>query len=128
MKDYWVKNDGFISNYFLYIFLLILICLTIILNNKNNELKTIANIKTYNKYFEQEYKAIYYLKDIIYKDKFEGEELLNNNDYIIDKKDNHINIVINEPLYEEINVYVDWDNKIITDYEVNRYIEEAFID
>lgn len=68
MKEYCVRSKGFISTYFLYIFMIISFCVLIISKNQINKSETLINIEEYSKHFNNEYIVISYLKDRLLKE------------------------------------------------------------
>ena len=109
MKFSCVNNKGFISAYFLVIFLYVITMITVLSANLNYQAKTVENLQAIYAYEQEELTAIARLKkelctDIDLKEKYQV-------------KDRFIHIQLsNEILIVEYNS----EKKIILDYEVIR--------
>ncbi len=126
-----VSNKGFITAYFLIIFITITILVSIETNNLLYHNKTIKNMIIANTYQAYEAKVLHYLKELDNVEKVEEDE--NPNEIIEDtvninelvfhyiKNDSTITVDISSPIEESLVIYLE-DNKIY-DYDVIRYKE-----
>jgi len=109
MKYTCVNNKGFISAYFLVIFLYVITMITVLSTNLNYQAKTLENLQTIYAYEQEELTAIARLKkelctDIDLKEKYQIK-----NQLIYIQLSNEILIVEFDP-----------EKKVILDYEVIR--------
>lgn len=134
-----VSNKGFITAYFLIIFITITILVSIETNNLLYHNKTIKNMIIANTYQAYEAKVLHYLKELDNVEEVEEdieknvEEDENINEIIEDtvninelvfhyiKNDSTITVDISSPIEESLVIYLE-DNKIY-DYDVVRYKE-----
>ena len=109
MKYSYVNNKGFISVYFLVIFLYVITLVTVISVNLDNQAKTLENLEIIYSYQLEELSAIALLKkelctEMNLEDKYQIRDR-----YIYIQLTNEIVIVEYDP-----------DKKVVLDYEVNR--------
>ena len=109
MKYSYVNNKGFISAYFLVIFLYVITLVTVISVNLDNQAKTLENLEIIYSYQLEELSAIARLKkelctEMNLEDKYQIRDR-----YIYIQLTNEIVIVEYDP-----------DKKVVLDYEVNR--------
>ena len=109
MKYSYVNNKGFISAYFLVIFLYVITLVTVISVNLDNQAKTLENLEIIYSYQLEELSAIARLKKELCAEIHLEEK------YQI--KDQYIYIQLTN---ETLIVEYDADKKIVLDYEVNR--------
>ena len=109
MKYTCVNNKGFISAYFLVIFLYVITMVTVLSTNLNYQAKTLENLQTIYAYEQEELTAIAKLK----------KELCTNID--LEEKYQIKNQLIYIQLSSEILIVeYDSEKKVILDYEVIR--------
>ena len=109
MKYTSVNNKGFISAYFLVIFLYVITMITVLSTNLNYQAKTLENLQTIYAYEQEELTAIARLK----------KELCTNID--LEEKYQIKNQLIYIQLSSEILIVeFDPEKKVILDYEVIR--------
>ena len=109
MKYSYVNNKGFISAYFLVIFLYVITLVTVLSANLNYQAKTLENLEIIYAYQQEELSAIARLKkelctEMNLEDKYQIRDR-----YIYIQLTNEIVIVEYDP-----------DKKIVLDYEVTR--------
>ena len=109
MKYSYVNNKGFISAYFLVIFLYVITLVTVISVNLDNQAKTLENLEIIYAYQQEELSAIARLKkelctEMNLEDKYQIRDR-----YIYIQLTNEIVIVEYDP-----------DKKVVLDYEVTR--------
>lgn len=109
MKYSYVNNKGFISVYFLVIFLYVITLVTVISVNLDNQAKTLENLEIIYSYQLEELSAIARLKkelctEMNLEDKYQIRDR-----YIYIQLTNEIVIVEYDP-----------DKKVVLDYEVTR--------
>ena len=109
MKYSYVNNKGFISAYFLVIFLYVITLVTVLSTNLNYQAKTLENLDIIYTYQQEELSAIALLKkelctEMNLEDKYQIRDR-----YIYIQLTNEIVIVEYDP-----------DKKIVLDYEVTR--------
>ena len=109
MKYSYVNNKGFISAYFLVIFLYVITLVTVLSANLNYQAKTLENLDIIYAYQQEELSAIALLKKELCTEIHLEEK------YQI--KDQYIYIQLTN---ETLIVEYDADKKIVLDYEVNR--------
>ena len=109
MKYSYVNNKGFISAYFLVIFLYVITLVTVLSANLNYQAKTLENLDIIYAYQQEELSAIALLKKELCTEIHLEEK------YQI--KDRYIYIQLTN---EMLIVEYDADKKIVLDYEVNR--------
>ncbi|MBF1105742.1 MAG: hypothetical protein HXL52_02050 [Solobacterium sp.] len=109
MKYSYVNNKGFISAYFLVIFLYVITLVTVLSVNLDNQAKTLENLEIIYAYQQEELSAIARLKkelctEMNIEDKYQIRDR-----YIYIQLTNEIVIVEYDP-----------DKKVVLDYEVTR--------
>ena len=109
MKYSYVNNKGFISAYFLVIFLYVITFVTVLSVNLNYQAKTLENLEIIYAYQQEELSAIARLKkelctEMNLEDKYQIRDR-----YIYIQLTNEIVIVEYDP-----------DKKVVLDYEVTR--------
>ena len=109
MKYSYVNNKGFISAYFLVIFLYVITLVTVLSTNLNYQAKTLENLDIIYTYQQEELSAIARLKkelctEMNLEDKYQIRDR-----YIYIQLTNEIVIVEYDP-----------DKKVVLDYEVTR--------
>ena len=109
MKYSYVNNKGFISAYFLVIFLYVITLVTVLSTNLNYQAKTLENLDIIYAYQQEELSAIARLKkelctEMNLEDKYQIRDR-----YIYIQLTNEIVIVEYDP-----------DKKVVLDYEVTR--------
>ena len=109
MKYSYVNNKGFISAYFLVIFLYVITLVTVLSANLNYKAKTLENLDIIYAYQQEELSAIALLKkelctEMNLEDKYQIRDR-----YIYIQLTNEIVIVEYDP-----------DKKVVLDYEVTR--------
>ena len=109
MKYSYVNNKGFISAYFLVIFLYVITLVTVLSVNLDNQAKTLENLEIIYAYQQEELSAIARLKkelctEMNLEDKYQIRDR-----YIYIQLTNEIVIVEYDP-----------DKKVVLDYEVTR--------
>ena len=109
MKYSYVNNKGFISAYFLVIFLYVITLVTVLSTNLNYQAKTLENFDIIYTYQQEELSAIALLKkelctEMNLEDKYQIRDR-----YIYIQLTNEIVIVEYDP-----------DKKVVLDYEVTR--------
>ena len=109
MKYSYVNNKGFISVYFLVIFLYVITLVTVVSTNLNYQAKTLENLEIIYSYQLEELSAIARLKKELCSEIHLEEK------YQI--KDRYIYIQLTN---ETLIVEYDPDKKVVLDYEVTR--------
>ena len=109
MKYSYVNNKGFISAYFLVIFLYVITLVTVLSANLNYQAKILENLEIIYAYQQEELSAIARLKKELCTEMHLEEKYQINDRYIYIQLTNEILIVEYDP-----------DKKIVLDYEVNR--------
>ena len=109
MKYTYVNNKGFISAYFLVIFLYVITMITVLSTNLNYQAKTLENLQTIYAYEQEELTAIAKLKKELCTDIDLEEKYQIKNQLIYIQLSNEILIV-----------EFDSEKKVILDYEVIR--------
>ena len=109
MKCSYVNNKGFISAYFLVIFLYVITLVTVLSVNLDNQARTLENLEIIYAYQQEELSAIALLKkelctEMNLEDKYQIRDR-----YIYIQLTNEIVIVEYDP-----------DKKVVLDYEVTR--------
>ena len=109
MKYSYVNNKGFISAYFLVIFLYVITLVTVLSVNLDNQVRTLENLEIIYAYQQEELSAITRLKkelctEMNLEDKYQIRDR-----YIYIQLTNEIVIVEYDP-----------DKKVVLDYEVTR--------
>lgn len=109
MKYSYVNNKGFISAYFLVIFLYVITLVTVLSTNLNYQAKTLENLDIIYTYQQEELSAIALLKkelctEMNLEDKYQIRDR-----YIYIQLTNEIVIVEYDP-----------DKKVVLDYEITR--------
>ena len=130
------SSDGFITAYFLIIFLSITILVSIETNNMLYQNKTLKNLIQANNYLAYEAKVLHYLKELDHVEKDESnteldtkeleetiEDTVNIQDLVFHyiKNDSTITVDITSPIEESLIIYLE-DEKIY-DYDAIRYTE-----
>jgi hypothetical protein len=109
MKYSYVNNKGFISVYFLVIFLYVITLVTVISVNLDNQAKTLENLEIIYSYQLEELSAIARLKKELCNEIHLEEKYQIRDRYIYIQLTNEIVIVEYDP-----------DKKVVLDYEVTR--------
>ena len=109
MKYTYVNNKGFISAYFLVIFLYVVTMVTVLSTNLNYQAKTLENLQTIYAYEQEELTAIARLKKELCTDINLEEKYQIKNQLIYIQLSSEILIVEFDP-----------EKKVILDYEVIR--------
>ncbi len=109
MKYSYVNNKGFISAYFLVIFLYVITLVTVISVNLDNQAKTLENLEIIYSYQLEELSAIARLKKELCNEIHLEEKYQIRDRYIYIQLTNEIVIVEYDP-----------DKKVVLDYEVTR--------
>ena len=109
MKYSYVNNKGFISAYFLVIFLYVITLVTVLCVNLDNQARTLENLEIIYAYQQEELSAIARLKKELCTEMHLEEKYQINDRYIYIQLTNEILIVEH-----------DTDKKVILDYEVIR--------
>lgn len=109
MKYTYVNNKGFISAYFLVIFLYVVTMVTVLSTNLNYQAKTLENLQTIYAYEQEELTAIARLKKELCTDIDLEEKYQIKNQLIYIQLSSEILIVEFDP-----------EKKVILDYEVIR--------
>ena len=109
MKYSYVNNKGFISAYFLVIFLYVITLATVISVNLDNQAKTLENLEIIYSYQLEELSAIARLKKELCTEIHLEEKYQIRDRYIYIQLTNEIVIVEYDP-----------DKKVVLDYEVTR--------
>ena len=109
MKYTYVNNKGFISAYFLVIFLYVITMITVLSINLNYQAKTLENLQTIYAYEQEELTAIARLKKELCTDINLEEKYQIKNQLIYIQLSSEILIVEFDP-----------EKKVILDYEVIR--------
>lgn len=109
MKYTYVNNKGFISAYFLVIFLYVVTMVTVLSTNLNYQAKTLENLQTIYAYEQEELTAIARLKKELCTDIDPEEKYQIKNKLIYIQLSSEILIVEFDP-----------EKKVILDYEVIR--------
>ena len=109
MKYSYVNNKGFISVYFLVIFLYVITLVTVIGVNLDNQAKTLENLEIIYSYQLEELSAIARLKKELCNEIHLEEKYQIRDRYIYIQLTNEIVIVEYDP-----------DKKVVLDYEVTR--------
>ena len=109
MKYSYVNNKGFISAYFLIIFLYVITLVTVLSVNLDNQAKTLENLEIIYSYQLEELSAIARLKKELCTEIHLEEKYQIRDRYIYIQLTNEIVIVEYDP-----------DKKIVLDYEVTR--------
>lgn len=126
MKDYYAKNKGFISTYFLILLMLISICISIITTKLSSDLKILNNIEKYSMYFNNEYAVISFFKTKLIEEVIEGEYFINGHNIVARYESNQIVLEVSGE-YNEI-IYLQISGNKIFDYYVYRDIEGLYFD
>ena len=125
LKKYYVKRDGFISSYFIYLFMVISLCLCIITNKINYDNKTTYNLNIYSDYFTNEYMIISHIKSELLKEEGLLESYFINN-HVVDISNNGDSLLITiSGAYSEILELFIENNKIMR-YESYRNPSDIF--
>ena len=109
MKYSYVNNKGFISAYFLVIFLYVITLVTVLSANLNYQAKTLENLEIIYAYQQEELSAIARLKKELCTEMHLEEKYQIRDRYIYIQLTNEIVIVEYDP-----------DKKVVLDYEVTR--------
>ena len=109
MKYSYVNNKGFISAYFLVIFLYVITLVTVLSTNLNYQAKTLENLEIIYAYQQEELSAIARLKKELCTEKNLEDKYQISDRYIYIQLTNEIVIVEYDP-----------DKKVVLDYEVTR--------
>lgn len=109
MKYTYVNNKGFISAYFLVIFLYVITMITVLSTNLNYQAKTLENLQTIYAYEQEELTAIVRLKKELCTDIDLEEKYQIKNQLIYIQLSSEVLIVEFDP-----------EKKVILDYEVIR--------
>lgn len=112
---------GFISTYYLVIFLIAAGLVSVILSNVDNRLKTAANMIRVNKYLACEETVVNGLKCALRNDGPEsGTYSVNGVTYTVEAGEKQAHVTISMPVYEVLTVYYDRETCHIYDYDVTR--------
>ena len=113
------SNKGFISSYFLMIFISILVLVSL---EMKNSIHTNQNLKIINQYSAYEAKVIHYFK---FNEIEESEDTitLKSLSFTYKKNDSTIIVEIISPIEESLVLYL--ENQEIYDYDVKRYKESG---
>ena len=121
MRLAYIKNKGFISGYFLYIFMIIISLSFSVLFNQINALYTVENLDIYQNYFNQEYIVIHDLKmKIMESDTIDISSQKNGISYHAYCQDDVIYVEIDSEYSESLVVYYDNETMEIIDFESYR--------
>ncbi len=121
MRLAYIKNKGFISGYFLYIFMIIISLSFSVLFNQINALYTVENLDIYQNYFNQEYIVIHDLKmKIMESDTIDISSQINGISYHAYCQDDVIYVDIDSEYSESLVVYYDNETMEIIDFESYR--------
>lgn len=121
MRLVYIKNKGFISGYFLYIFMIIISLSFSVLFNQINALYTVENLDIYQNYFNQEYIVIHDLKTkIMESDTIDISSQINGISYHAYCQDDVIYVDIESEYNESLVVYYDNETMEIIDFESYR--------
>lgn len=121
MRLAYIKNKGFISGYFLYIFMIIISLSFSVLFNQINALYTVENLDIYQNYFNQEYIVIHDLKTkIMESDTIDISSQINGISYHAYCQDDVIYVEIDSEYSESLVVYYDNETMEIIDFESYR--------
>ena len=115
MKVYSRSNSGFISTYFLSIFMYVSLLSSLIVINLSDRSKTMINLSTYSEYFIVEAQVIEELKCMLLKEEELPYERIGNTIYI----------AITDPIREDLIVTIDPITNHVMDYSVTRYEVES---
>lgn len=117
-----VSNDeGFISAYFLVLFMQIIVIFTILLANMNRYLEMKKNISQYTTYIGIENKIIQYLNALETDELIEDTVLINDITFQYEVNEPYITVYISEPIQETMFIECNEDGTIY-DYETDRII------
>ncbi len=134
-----VSNSGFITAYFLIIFISLTILVSIETSNILYQNKTLKNITLANKYLAYEAKVLHYLKELDNAEEDDTSKLeetspeeeleeiledtvnMNNLVFHYIKNDSTITVDITSPIEESLIIYLEDDQ--IYDYDAIRYKE-----
>lgn len=116
------SNKGFISSYFLMIFISILVLVSLEIKNIIHTNQMLQNLKIINQYSAYEAKVIHYFK-VTEIEESEDTITLNNLSFTYKKNDSTIIVEIISPIEESFVLYL--ENQEIFDYDVKRYKESG---
>ncbi len=114
---YLHASKGFISSYFIILFMLILLIITTCITNTMYDLKTIKNMQDVSKYLACENIVIRYLRNNELNT--EDSISLSSVSFSYVKDDSYITVEIHSPIEESLTIYL--ENEEIYDYDVTRY-------
>jgi hypothetical protein len=121
-------NDrrGFVSVYFLSLFLSITLIVGYSAANTANRLKSIANLKQINAYLAQEHAVLSKVKCLLKNEEAESGTYRNGTVvFDLSVSDSQITATVSEPLYEILIITCSFEQKIVLDYESIRDAEPA---
>ena len=127
MKYHLPNKKGIISNYYLFIFLLLITLISCFLTNYVTELKTLHNLENANAYFEVEYVVIDDIKQLLLDESLEDgsySKLGISYDVMIDE--NIIYVDILGEYSESLVIYYDSELNKLLDYDAMRQIEDIY--
>ena len=116
------SNKGFISSYFLMIFISILVLVSLEMKNSIHTNQMLQNLKIINQYSAYEAKVIHYFK-VNEIEESEDTITLNSLSFTYKKNDSTIIVEIISPIEESLVLYL--ENQEIYDYDVKRYKESG---
>ena len=116
------SNKGFISSYFLMIFISILVLVSLEMKNIIHTNQMLQNLKIINQYSTYEAKVIHYFK-VNEIEESEDTITLNSLSFTYKKNDSTIIVEIISPIEESLVLYL--ENQEIYDYDVKRYKESG---
>ena len=116
------SNKGFISSYFLMIFISILVLVSLEMKNSIHTNQMLQNLKISHQYSAYEAKVIHYFK-VNEIEESEDTITLNSLSFTYKKNDSTIIVEIISPIEESLVLYL--ENQEIYDYDVKRYKESG---
>lgn len=121
-----MSDRGFVSVYFLALFLLCTVLAAIAMTNVQNQIRTAINVKRADELAAQEGCVLSYVKcELENEREFAGEHSENGIDFHVSRTGNGLMIHIRNPIAETINVSLCEEDTRVFDYEVIRSEQPA---
>ena len=127
MKYHLPNKKGFISNYYLFIFLLLITLITCFLTNYVVQLKTIHNLEISNAYFMDEYIVIDDIKTRLLDEELENDTyVIQDISYAVEVDESIIYVDIYGKYNESLVIYYDNLTNKLLDYDSMRQIDDIY--
>lgn len=122
-KKFLRNNDGFVSVYFLAIFLYVISLSSVILLKEEMTLQTMTNMKQANVYLRMETEVLYDIKQRLLFDELQEEVILENCKYCLEREEHTLYVNVDGEESERLIITIDPEEKIVLDYVNERRIE-----